>query len=104
MDPKQKRKEQLLELGVPKNRLDSFEKHRIYYDAKSGNLVIQRVNGGLTAKSVTPQKLVECALHHKRLGNPLPKKILRVIYDLRPDALSEQEKRRLEMSAVKKKQ
>ena len=103
MDPKQKR-EKLLELGVPDNRLDSFKKHRIYYDAKTGNLVIQGVNGSITAKTVTPDKLVDCALRHKQHGNPLPRKILKVIGEFRPEALSRQEKRRIEVPAVKKKQ
>lgn len=96
-------KKNLLEKGVPEDRISSFGKHRIYYDEDRGFIVMQEPNGRITSKPVTPEKLVEAAVSHKKRGNPLPVRILVVIKEKRPDALSTQDLKRIEAWEAKKK-
>jgi len=109
MNPKQKKeerakqREELLEKGVPENRINSFIKHGIYHDEKTGLMVIKNVNGSITSKKVTRDELMDYAVPHKRRGNPLPVRILVKVKELRPDALSKQDWERIEAWEKKKK-
>ena len=97
-------RKELIEKGVPEKRICSFNKHGgIYYDEGTGLMVIREVNGSITSKKVTPEKLVEAAVPHKKRGNPLPVRILVVIKEKRPDALSTQDLKRIEAWEAKKK-